>query len=389
MEKVKQLSKNLSLRKSIVLYMIAFVVIAIFLCVITAAACNNRIETIKNSYPPSGDKYYLTDVNGRQLGEGAYITNQPIPLSQSDQQKIAVLGFLPVIATPVYSALCILMAAMLFYRNKLEEPLLALKMASQKISNNQLDFIIDYNSSDELGQLCRSFEMMRSTLASNFSEMWRQIEERKRLNSAFAHELRTPLTVLKGYNEILQSSSDRQTKATAAIMQNHIKRLERYTASMGNLQRLEDIHPEFETISADELLTAIHDSADMACRANGKTLIFQDRTASRELNVDKSCILQVCNNLIGNAVRYAASTITLSIDERKGGLLFEVTDDGKGFSAASLDSAANPYFTEEKNNAEHFGLGLYICKLLCESHGGYLRIGNHSAGAKVTAFFKS
>lgn len=41
-------------------------------------------------------------------------------------------------------------------------------------------------------------ETMRFTLANNFSEMWRQMEERKQLNAAFAHDLRTPLTVLKG-----------------------------------------------------------------------------------------------------------------------------------------------------------------------------------------------
>lgn len=54
-----------------------------------------------------------------------------------------------------------------------------------------------------------------------------------------------------------------------------------------------------------------------------------------------------------------------------------------------LSKATNPYFTEEENHSEHFGLGLYICKILCEHHGGYLKIENCSIGAKVTAFFKS
>ena len=61
---------------------------------------------------------------------------------------------------------------------------------------------------------------MRSTLESNFSEMWRQMEERKQLNAAFAHDLRTPLTVLKGYDEMLQSSSDSITRDIAETMGN-------------------------------------------------------------------------------------------------------------------------------------------------------------------------
>ena len=95
---------------------------------------------------------------------------------------------------------CIIAAALLFYRNKLKKPLAELMAASEKISNNDLDFSIEYDSKDELGQLCTSFEIMRTALANNFTEMWRQVEERKQLNAAFAHDLRTPLTVLKGYD---------------------------------------------------------------------------------------------------------------------------------------------------------------------------------------------
>ena len=77
--------------------------------------------------------------------------------------------------------------------------------------------------------------------------------------------------------------------------------------------------------------------------------------------------------------------ITLSND----GFYLSVSDNGCGFSKNILSKATNPYFTEEENHSEHFGLGLYICKILCEHHGGYLKIENCSIGAKVTAFFKS
>lgn len=130
------------------------------------------------------------------------------------------------------------------YRNKLKEPLIKLRVASENIANNDLDFRVDYHSKDELGQLCVSFEIMRSTLESNFSEMWRQMEERKQLNAAFAHDLRTPLTVLKGYDEMLQSSSDSITRDIAETMGKHIFRLERYVDSMSQLHRLEDARPQ-------------------------------------------------------------------------------------------------------------------------------------------------
>lgn len=389
MGKIKPLIRNLSLRKSIVLYLVTFVVIALLLSGTTAILCNGEVQKIRNSYPTSATKYYLTDENGVQLGDGEYIGTTTIPLSKQDEQRIAVLELFPMIATPIYSSLCIIAAAMLFYRNKLKRPLSELKAASEKISKNDLDFSVAYNSTDELGQLCHSFEIMRSTLAANFSEMWRQIEDRKQLNAAFAHDLRTPLTVLKGYDEILQNSRDPQTRDTAITMAKHITRLERYIASMSNLRRLEDMQPECDMVSLRELITTLYDSADMECKAQGKNFCLQEKLCSGELFVDRSCISQVCNNLIVNAARYATSTITLFIEEQKDGLLLEITDDGPGFSKGSLHKATDPYFTEEKENGQHFGLGLYICKMLCEHHWGYLKLENIGSGAKVSAFFKS
>ena len=88
-------------------------------------------------------------------------------------------------------------AALLFYKNKLKKPIDILNGASKKIANNNLDFKIQYDSKDEMGQLCSSFEKMRISLSENNSRMWRSMEERKRLNAAFAHDLRTPLTDIK------------------------------------------------------------------------------------------------------------------------------------------------------------------------------------------------
>ena len=58
-------------------------------------------------------------------------------------------------------------------------------------------------------------------------------------------------------------------------------------------------------------------------------------------------------------------------------------------SKNGLQKATSPYYTEESNHSEHFGLGLYICKRLCEHHNGYLKIENTASGAKVSAYFKS
>ena len=379
----------LSLRKSLVLYVIAFVVLAVFLSVTTFSICGSAAEGIRASYPPSGEKYYLTNEQGEQLGDGAYIGTVPVPMSKEDERTIALLEKLPIVATPLYSAFCIIAAALLFYRNRLKKPLAELRTASEKIANNDLDFSIDYDNNDELGQLCASFEIMRTTLADNFSKMWRQVEERKALNAAFAHDLRTPLTVLKGYNEMLQASENPQTQETATIMGKHISRMESYVSSMSNLRRMEDAQPEYKLIDLQTVASSLYDSAKIVCAKNGKELILQNDMPVSQLSLDGAFVSQVSNNLISNAVRYARTAVTISFALRDNGLLLSVSDDGKGFDKNGLQKATSPYYTEESNHSEHFGLGLYICKLLCEHHNGYLKIENTASGAKVSAYFKS
>lgn len=379
----------LSLRKSLVLYMAAFVILAVVLSAATLFACDHAAEAIRSSYPPSGEKYYLTNAQGERLGEGAYIGTELLPMSREDERAVALLENLPVVAVPLYSACCILAAVLLFYRNRLKQPLTELRMASEKISSNDLDFSIDYDSQDELGQLCASFETMRKTLAGNFSKMWRQVEERKALNAAFAHELRTPLTVLKGYNEMLQISKDAQTRKTAATMAKHISRMENYVSSMSHLRRMEDAEPEYKLTVLEPLISSLYDSAKILCAKSGKELVLQKDISVPEQSLDGTFVTQVCNNLISNAVRYARTTVTLSFALQGKGLLLSVSDDGKGFDEASLKKADSPYYTEESNRSEHFGLGLYLCKLLCEHHNGYLKIENTPDGARVSAFFPS
>ncbi len=389
MGKIERPGRDLSLRKSLIFYIIVFAVLALILSVMTFSICGYVTDKIRSSYPLTGEKYYLTNEQGEQLGNGAFIGDTTVPMSKQDELIIALLELLPVIAAPVYSALCIMAASILFYRNKLKIPLAELRAASEKISNNDLNFSIEYDSKDELGQLCTSFEIMRTTLAGNFSEMWRQVEERKQLNAAFAHDLRTPLTVLKGYNEMLQTSEHTQTKEIAATMGKHISRMETYVSSMSRLHRIEDTQPECKPVSLQPFLSSLYESAKIVCAQNEKRLCLQNEVSVSQLSLDSSFISQVCNNLISNAVRYAQTTVTLSFALQDNIFLLSVSDDGKGFDKNSLHKVMAPYFTEETDNSEHFGLGLYICKLLCEHHGGYLKIDNVPNGSKVSAFFKS
>lgn len=132
-------------------------------------------------------------------------------------------------ATAAEAALC----AALFYRRKLKGPIALLDMASRKIAEKDLDFAIHWDRRDEMGALCASFEEMRRALWENNRVMWRQMEERKRLNAAFAHDLRTPLTVLRGYagmllHDLSEGADPAEMAQEVGVMDAQVRRLEDY-----------------------------------------------------------------------------------------------------------------------------------------------------------------
>ena len=98
-------------------------------------------------------------------------------------------------------------------------------------------------------------------------------------------------------------------------------------------------------------------------------------------------------NLLSNAGRYAQKQVWARAALEGGWLSLTVGDDGPGFPPAALKRAAEPYYRADTSlsNPEgelHFGLGLYLCRVLCQKHGGSLEIGNApEGGARITARF--
>lgn len=292
-------------------------------------------------------------------------------------------------------AVGIVLMGSLFYRWKLKQPLEILMQASEKISANDLGFHISYDSRDEMGELCRVFENMRGQLEKNYQTLWRSVEERKQLNAIFAHDLRTPLSVLKGYSEFLtaylpeRKIPEEKLLDTIQTMQAHIVRLESYTEAMNSIQKLEDMPVQSRMIKTDELISLLNDSARQVTGRNGKTFGSSIAAEANEITVDVHLAMQVFENLIVNAARYASSHVSVHYNVGKELFSITVADDGAGFSEVALRKAILPFYRGEVWDAnEHHGLGLYICKVLCEKHEGSLQVANGlHGGGNVTANF--
>ncbi len=361
--------KNMGLKKSFFLLSAACVFLSLLLVLLVFSVCGR----VRENCPTGGITYTIDGT--------VTVLEQPTP----EQQKILeLLSGLELVSCIVLPLLGLGTAGALFYRIKLKEPITVLMESTEHIRVHDLDFSIPAVSTDELGQVCTAFETMRLELLKTNRELWRQAEERKRLNAAFAHDLRNPVTVLKGNIKLLrQEPTDGQVLER---LESYTRRIEQYVEAMSSIQRLEQMPVRMSSVSSGILRTELEETARLLAPALKTGVFVPDMGV---LQIDHGIFLTVAENLTGNAARFAGGKIelVLALSEKK--LSLTVTDDGPGFPDKLLADGPKPFGRMEAGGG-HFGMGLYSTRLLCVKHGGDLWLGNSpEGGAVATASFRT
>ncbi len=385
MGKIKNAFQNMSIRRSLLLTIMAAV---FFICVLSSAAIyfsNAAQQKILEQQEWIIDTSILH--KGEQAGtlEGT-IQNDAIrraPLSAG--QQIAYCGcYAAMIGLPALFVISgIVFASRIYYRLKLRRPIEELRNAITNIEENDLDVSITHTSDDELGALCSSMEKMRTELRQSNKKMWELLEQRKTLNASVAHDLRTPITVLKGYLDYLKKNVPQERLTEEALMetvrnmQEAVGRLERYVECVRDIENIENIQVRCCDENVAGLCSQIE--GDIHHLTTDKQITVTNSMTSKTVYTDKQLLFRILENLLQNAVRFAASQINITICEDERFLYLCVRDDGKGFSSAVTERGAALLYTTEKEQG-HFGIGLGICSILCEKLGGGLVIGNDQAG---------
>ena len=386
--------KTKSLRTSMAVTFLITICVTAMLSSITIFAANQvQHEILKKRYMTINSPDFQVDEN-----TGNYILdidNNNItwqPLSRWD--TVAYYGsYAAMVGLPVfYIAVGIGAAAAVYYRKKLREPITQLQNGVKRIQEDNLDFHIEYDGDDELGRLCCSMEKMRRELRQKHKALWESLEQRKLLNASVSHDLRTPITVLKGYLDYLEKNipQDKLTEDmlfdTVSSMQGAVNRLELYVESVRDIEKIENIEIEKRSENVKLLLNELRSNVQQL--AGNKEIIISNDITVDKIQIDKGVFFRILENLLQNALRYAEKQVSINLSHKKDFLILTVKDDGKGFSAADLEKATTVFYSNDKEK-QHFGIGLSVCKILCEKHGGLLYVGNQKEkGACVTAKLK-
>lgn len=214
-----------------------------------------------------------------------------------------------------------------------------------------------------------------------------EAEEANKAKSLFlakmSHELRTPLNAIIGYAELLQEDAEESE------LSHFVEDLERIQASGSNLlslicdildfSKLElgRISLQIESFDVPTMLEESHRRIEAFAGRNGNAVHLEVAEDVALMTADRERVQQVLINLLHNAAKFTKNgNITLSVRrfEREGHdwLCFEVADTGKGMTAAQSELVFQAFTQVERHigELEGFGLGLAICKRLCEWMGG-------------------
>jgi signal transduction histidine kinase len=223
------------------------------------------------------------------------------------------------------------------------------------------------------------------------SQRTRLERSRADLVSTVAHELRSPLTSVKGFTATLLAKWHRFTEDQKLVMLETVNadadRVTRLITELLDVSRIEsgrlEVHRQLVDVPerARKIIAGRIAAGEPEDRFQ---LEAGDGLPETWLDADK--VDQILSNLVENAVRHGAGTVTVVVERAAGAdaVAVSVQDEGEGI-APDLASRVFRQFWRGKRRGGT-GLGLYIVKGLVEAHGGTISVGRGPGGGAEFRF---
>ena len=229
----------------------------------------------------------------------------------------------------------------------------------------------DTGAADELGDVARSF----STLLGRLNDYTNYL---RTLAGKLAHEIRTPLTIVRSSLENLESegTSDAARQYIERAREGS-ERLNAILVAMGAATRVEEAIQSAERTRFDVVSV-------LASAVESYRIAFPQRQFAAELPTEvleiegaPDLIMQMLDKLIDNAVDFspAGSTITVRAISDPESVVIEVDNTGPTIPPEARERLFESLWQSRSggDSRPHFGLGLYIVRLIAQFHGGVAR----------------
>jgi two-component system, OmpR family, lantibiotic biosynthesis sensor histidine kinase NisK/SpaK len=304
------------------------------------------------------------------------------------RNKLPPFEYLFLVSLGVAWVLCVLVNTF-WLRRRLADKLNLFSEVSEKVSAQELDFVIPRAGIREYDQALDAMEHMRMALYSSLTAQWAAQQEREAEISALAHDLKTPLTLVGGNAELLldEDLPERSRKMVETIMASN-ERAKAYVASL--LETSTGVDEAFETISLPAMFDELYRNTKDVAETRQVHLQIHNHLQGTA-NLQKDHFLRALTNVVQNAIEHspADGNVVLQGSMVDDGWQITVQDEGPGFSKAVLQHATERLWRGDAARGAdgHHGLGLWFASHVVKTNGGKLELSNSDSGGMVTIRF--
>ena len=269
------------------------------------------------------------------------------------------------------------------YRSILR-PLSKLQEATRHIKEGNLDFTLDIDSDDEIGQLCMDFEEMRIRLKENEAEKIQYDRDNKELISNISHDLKTPITAIKGYVEGIMdgvASSPEKLDKYIRTIYNKANDMDRLIDELTFYAKIDTnkVPYNYDKIYIVNFFKDCSEEVSLDMESRNISFCFEsDLSPDTVVIADVEQLKRVVNNIISNSVKHLDkpdSNISIRLYDDKDFIKIDIADNGSGISPTDLPYIFDRFYRGDssRNLAKGgSGIGLSIVKKIIEDHNGHI-----------------
>lgn len=252
------------------------------------------------------------------------------------------------------------------------EPMHALAMGAEAFGRGEFDHRVPVIHADEIGDLAMRFNQMAADIQA-------MLDGKRALLLAISHELRSPLTRARLHAELVGEGESRD-----ALLQELAQMRDLITALLES-ERLGSGHRALQLSDCD--------LAALAREQAQPGVELHIEPGLPVLQLDRLRVLLLLRNLLHNALRHndaSRGAVQLSLAREGGGVRLTVRDFGPGVPPESLPQLGQPFYRPDAARTRGeggVGLGLCLCRLVAEAHGGVLELRNADPGFEASVRF--
>lgn len=281
--------------------------------------------------------------------------------------------------------LCILFVVFGYVYISILRPFDKMKDFAEKIAQGDFDLPLNYERSNYFGQFTWAFDSMRREITKARSCEREAIENNKTVIATLSHDIKTPIASIRAYAEGLEanlcSTPEKREKYLRILMRkcDEVSKLtnDLFLHSLSDLDKLKISSEEFELCEFFKIV--VNEIA-----AEQQDICLDIPYMEVMVLADKNRLVQITENLINNARKYAKSNIDITLSCVNGYAKICFRDYGTGIPNEDMPFIFDKFYRGKNCGKEQgSGLGLYIVKYIIEQMGGNILLHNHSDGLEA------